>query len=761
MKRMLINATNPEELRVALVDGQKLLNLDIENTQHQQKKGNIYKGRVTRIEASLQAAFVDYGSDRQGFLPIKEIAQELYPKNEEGKTPSPRKIRIQDVLQEGQELIVQVDKEERGTKGAALTTLPSLAGRFLVLMPNNPRAGGVSRRIEGEDRKELREALSSLDIPEGTGVIIRTAGIGKTSEQLQQDLNHLQRLWQSIEEQANSSSAPLLVYQEGDTVIRALRDNFEEDIGEILVDDKQVADTAREFMRAIMPECANRVKFYKDSTPLFSRYQIEHQIDTAYSREVELDGGGSLVIDPTEALVSIDINSAKATKGADLEETAYQTNLEAAEEIPRQLRLRDVGGLIVIDFIDMKRKRNIQVVEDKLREAVKVDRARIKVGKISRFGLLEMSRQRLRPSLGEATHTPCPRCSGHGRIRTIESSALHILRVLGEETLKDNTAYIDARVPVDVGAYLLNEKRSSLSRMEEKYEVRITVIPDPNMDTPDFRIERGRAKDLEERHGSDLSYQRIPEPEPVSYPRTKDEKAPEPAAQAPLSPAAMAQEPEPAEEPAKEKAAKKEPEAAPAPNQPKAKAASEPEAEAKPEPQEQEQEQEQEAAPASSATFLKRVLAGLFGEHAAREASGAESATPAAATGTSKKNGSKGKKDTQAKGSSEGGKKATKGGTAADEGAESGKKSKSSPKKGSEGQSSAANKKKGGDSGKSRSEGAKGGGRKPASEEERSTERVTPPKPTTEGIEVPAHTVDVFEATGSGQQESTEEPAES
>ncbi|HKJ88133.1 MAG TPA: Rne/Rng family ribonuclease, partial [Gammaproteobacteria bacterium] len=392
MKRMLINATNPEELRVAVVDGQKLLNLDIENAAQQQKKGNIYKGRITRIEASLQAAFVEYGGDRQGFLPIKEVAREYYPRDEEGKTPSPRKIRIQDVLSEGQELIIQVDKEERGTKGAALTTLPSLAGRFLVLMPNNPRAGGVSRRIEGDDRKEMRDALNTLEIPDGMGVIIRTAGIGKNPDQLQRDLNHLLQLWQSIVEQADKHPAPVLIYQEGNTVIRALRDNFEEDVGEILVDEEEVVQTAREFMQAIMPECVNRVKPYKDSIPLFSRFQIEHQIDTAYSREVPLEGGGSLVIDPTEALVSIDINSARATKGADLEETALQTNLDAAEEIPRQLRLRDVGGLIVIDFIDMKRKRNIQSVEDKLRQSVKVDRARIKVGKISRFGLMEMSR---------------------------------------------------------------------------------------------------------------------------------------------------------------------------------------------------------------------------------------------------------------------------------------------------------------------------------------------------------------------------------
>ncbi len=543
MKRMLINATNPEELRVAVVDGQKLLNLDVENAAHQQKKGNIYKGRVTRVEASLQAAFVEYGGGRQGFLPIKEIGREYYPEDEQGKTPSPRKVRIQDVVSERQELIVQVDKEERGTKGAALTTLPSLAGRYLVLMPNNPRAGGVSRRIEGEDRKELRDALNSLEVPEGVGVIIRTAGIGKSADQLQRDLNHLLQLWHSILEQAESADAPLLIYQEGNTVIRALRDNFEEDITEILVDNQEVADTARQFMQSIMPECAGRVKYYKDSIPLFSRFQIEHQIDTAYSREVALDGGGSLILDPTEALVSVDINSAKATKGQDLEETALQTNLEAAEELPRQLRLRDVGGLIVIDFIDMKRKRNIQAVEDKLREAVKVDRARIKVGKISRFGLLEMSRQRLRPSLGEATHTACPRCNGQGRIRTIESSALHILRVLEEESLKEQTAYIDARVPVEVASYLLNEKRSGLSVLEERYTVSLTIIPDPNLMTPAYSVERGRAKDLEEGESRSVSYSQITTPEPTANPRSS-ETQPTADSEAPLSPTVAAPRPE-------------------------------------------------------------------------------------------------------------------------------------------------------------------------------------------------------------------------
>jgi ribonuclease E len=551
MKRMLINATNPEELRVAVVDGQKLLNLDIESASQQQKKGNIYKGRITRIEASLQAAFVEYGGSRQGFLPIKEVAKEYYPRDAQGKTPSPRKVRIQDVLKEGQELIVQVDKEERGTKGAALTTLPSLAGRYLVLMPNNPRAGGVSRRIEGDDRKELRDALAELEIPDAMGVIVRTAGIGKGSDEMQKDLDHLLHLWRNIQEQYEAHSAPYLIYQEGDMVIRALRDNFEEDIGEVLVDDPAVLNKARDFMQAIMPESAKRVKAYEDPIPLFSRFQIEHQIDTAYSREVPLDSGGSLVIDPTEALVSIDINSARATSGSDLEETALQTNLDAAEEIPRQLRLRDVGGLIVIDFIDMRHKRNIAAVENKLREAVKSDRARIKVGKISRFGLLEMSRQRLRPSLGEATHTACPRCKGQGRIRTTESTALHILRVLEEEGLKDNTSFIDAQVPVDVASYLLNEKRTPLSQLENRYGTRITIIPDPNRTTPDYHVERGRAQDGDE-DSRPTSYEQIPSPQAPESPRTeRDSDVPDQQSAAPISLDGAAKEARPAEAPSK------------------------------------------------------------------------------------------------------------------------------------------------------------------------------------------------------------------
>ena len=600
MKRMLINATNPEELRVAVVDGQKLLNLDIENAAHQQKKGNIYKGRITRIEASLQAAFVEYGGDRQGFLPVKEVAREYYPRDEEGNTPSPKKIRIQDVLSEGQELIVQVDKEERGSKGAALTTMPSLAGRYLVLMPNNPRAGGVSRRIEGEERKEMRDALNSLEIPDGVGVIIRTAGIGKESDQLQRDLDHLLHLWRSILEQSEKHPAPRLIYQEGDMVIRTLRDNFEEGVGEILVDDPEVAGKARDFMQTIMPEFVRRIKVYQDPIPLFSRFQIEHQIDTAYSREVPLDGGGSLVIDPTEALVSIDINSAKATKGEDLEETALQTNLEAAEEIPRQLRLRDVGGLIVIDFIDMKRRRNTQQVEDKLRESVKSDRARIKVGKISRFGLLEMSRQRLRPSLGEATHAACPRCGGQGRIRTTDSSALHILRVFEEEALKENTAFLDARVPVGVAAYLLNEKRGALTRLEEKYGVQITVIPDPNIETPDYSVERGRAKDAEAQAPRPVSYQQIPSPEPTDRPRSETAPSLEEDHSAPLSPTALQQE----------------------------SGKSEPAPEASTAARESGSQREEGS---GKPGFLKRILKALFGEHAPQEASGVEASTEAPA----------------------------------------------------------------------------------------------------------------------------------
>jgi ribonuclease E len=793
MKRMLINATNPEELRVAVVDGQKLLNLDIENAAQQQKKGNIYKGKITRIEASLQAAFVEYGSERQGFLPLKEVAREYYPRDEQGKTPSSRKIRIQDVLSEGQELIVQVDKEERGTKGAALTTLPSLAGRFLVLMPNNPRAGGVSRRIEGEDRKEMREALNSLEIPDGMGVIIRTAGIGKGSEALQRDLDHLLHLWTSIVGHTEKAAAPLLAYQEGNTVIRALRDNFEEDVGEILVDDPEVLETARSFMQAIMPECVNRVKHYKDSTPLFSRYQIEHQIDTAYSREVPLDGGGSLVIDPTEALVSIDINSAKATKGSDLEETALQTNLEAAEEIPRQLRLRDVGGLIVIDFIDMKRKRNIQAVEDKLRESVKVDRARVKVGKISRFGLMEMSRQRLAPSLGEATHTPCPRCGGQGRIRTTESSALHLLRVIEEETLKDNTAFLDARVPVEVASYLLNEKRNALAQLEDRYQVRITIIPDPSLTTPDYTVERGKAKDAEAKGARPLSYQQIPEPEPAASPRTEaTPAAKEP--EAPLSPTTVAQQQPPAQaEPKAEKKPAKEPEAS-----------------------------EEKAPETPKASFLKRILTALFGENAAQEASGpTETAekpakAPQAAEEAAAEPPKEGQKQAKSGGNGQGGRSGSRGGRrrggqsqqqkkpqeakepqqaakpAEVEGSGEAKKEGAPPKKaeGGNGRKRSGSGGKGGGE-KKATETAQGGGKKaegqtsskggngrrrsgsgqkqgqkpqqPKAAEgtpKEAGERVTPPKPTTENIQVPPHTAEFFEeaepASAGGDQTPTE-----
>ncbi|SCY17700.1 Rne/Rng family ribonuclease [Thiohalorhabdus denitrificans] len=797
MKRMLINATNPEELRVAVVDGQKLLNLDIENAAQQQKKGNIYKGRITRIEASLQAAFVEYGGDRQGFLPIKEVAREYYPRDEQGKTPSPRKIRIQDVLSEGQELIVQVDKEERGTKGAALTTLPSLAGRFLVLMPNNPRAGGVSRRIEGEDRKEMREALNTLEIPDGMGVIIRTAGIGKSSDQLQRDLNHLLQLWQSIVEQTEQHPAPVLIYQEGNTVIRALRDNFEEDIGEILVDDPEVVQTARDFMQAIMPECVNRVKPYKDSIPLFSRFQIEHQIDTAYSREVPLDGGGSLVIDPTEALVSIDINSARATKGADLEETALQTNLEAAEEIPRQLRLRDVGGLIVIDFIDMKRKRNIQAVEDKLRQSVKVDRARIKVGKISRFGLLEMSRQRLRPSLGEATHTACPRCSGQGRIRTTESSALHILRVLEEETLKENTAYIDTRVPVEVGSYLLNEKRGILAQLEDRYQVRITIIPDPNMVTPDYSMERGRAKDAEGKGGRALSYQRIPQPEPAESPRSEPEPA-APQEQAPLSPTAVAHAPaaeegkQPTEagpeeasqateakpgflkriiqalfgEQAGEEASGLQPEAEKAPAEPTEKPApsegKKGAAGAKARGGDQGGAQEGKAASSGQKGGGRK---GGNGQKAPAEAAKAEEGGKQGGTGGKPASGGNGRKRNRKPSGGNGGKKpaqeaakqeAAKAESPKAEAPEKGGKQGGEPAKGRGGRGS-----RGGSQRKPAQQGKKGGGEtapKPKGGGGPASERVTPPKPSTEGIRVPAHTADFFEETESAQGGGQREP---
>ncbi|MGQ0751544.1 MAG: Rne/Rng family ribonuclease [Betaproteobacteria bacterium] len=501
MKRMLFNATQAEELRVAIVDGQKLIDLDIESSSKEQRKSNIYKGVITRIEPSLEAAFVDYGSERHGFLPFKEVARSYFkPGVDVGRA------RIQDALKEGQEVIVQVDKDERGTKGAALTTFISLAGRYLVLMPNNPRGGGVSRRVEGEDRNELREAIGQLDVPQGMSVIARTAGIGRNAEELNWDLSYLAQLWQAIENAARQQSGAFLIYQESSLVIRAIRDYFHQDIGEILIDTENIYEQARQFMGHVMPGNVSRVKLYKDDVPLFSRFQIEHQIESAFSRSVNLPSGGAVVIDHTEALVSIDVNSARSTRGADIEETAFRTNLEAADEIARQLRLRDLGGLIVIDFIDMESARNQREVENRFRDALKVDRARIQTGKISRFGLMELSRQRLRPSLGESSHSPCPRCHGTGHIRGTESTALHILRIVQEEAMKDNTAAVNAQVPVDVATFLLNEKRVDLQLIEARHRVTVTLIPNMHLETPNYSVTRLRHDDLNQAEPLPPSY---------------------------------------------------------------------------------------------------------------------------------------------------------------------------------------------------------------------------------------------------------------
>ncbi|OIQ24734.1 ribonuclease E [uncultured Vibrio sp.] len=488
MKRMLINATQKEELRVALVDGQRLFDLDIESPGHESKKANIYKGRITRIEPSLEAAFVDYGAERHGFLPLKEIAREYFPA---GYTYQGRP-NIKEVLKEGQEVIVQVEKEERGSKGAALTTFVSLAGSYLVLMPNNPRAGGISRRIEGDERTQLKAALSTLDLPQGMGLIVRTAGVGKSAEELEWDLNVLLNHWGAIKQASDSNSAPLLIHQESNVIVRAIRDYLRRDIGEILIDSNTIYERALEHIRLIRPDFVSRVKKYDGEVPLFSHYQIESQIESAFQREVRLPSGGSIVIDPTEALTSIDINSARATKGGDIEETALNTNLEAADEIARQLRLRDLGGLVVIDFIDMTPVRHQREVENRLRDAVRLDRARVQIGRISRFGLLEMSRQRLSPSLAEASHHICPRCTGTGVVRDNESLALSVLRLIEEEALKDNTAQVLAVVPVPIASYLLNEKRRSVNHIEKNQEVKITVVPNSDMETPHFEVIRVR-----------------------------------------------------------------------------------------------------------------------------------------------------------------------------------------------------------------------------------------------------------------------------
>jgi ribonuclease E len=493
MKRMLINATQPEELRVAIVDGQKLYNLDIESPGRELKKANIYKGKLTRVEPSLEAAFVDYGAERHGFLPMKEIARSYFKPEafEAGKRA------INELLKEGQEVIVQVEKEERGNKGAALTTFLSLAGRYLVLMPNNPRAGGVSRRIEGQERSDLREAMSTLEIPEGMGLIVRTAGVGKIAEELQWDLDYLLQLWRAIEQSASERKAPFLIYQESNVIIRSIRDHLRADIGEIVVDQPQVYAEAKQFIEQVMPRYLRKLRLYDDEVPLFSRYQIESQIESAFSRELRLPSGGAVVIDHTEALTSVDINSARATRGADIEETALNTNLEAADEIARQLRLRDLGGLFVIDFIDMTPSRNQREVENRLKEAMKEDRARVQIGRISRFGLLEMSRQRLRPSLGESSHRVCPRCDGHGFIRSVDSLALSILRIIEEEALKENTGRVTAQLPIEVATFLLNEKRKNIADIEHRHGIGVVLVPNRSLETPKYELERIRRQDLD------------------------------------------------------------------------------------------------------------------------------------------------------------------------------------------------------------------------------------------------------------------------
>jgi ribonuclease E len=499
MKRMLINATQSEELRVALVDGQKLYDLDIESPGHEQKKANIYKGTITRVEPSLEAAFVDYGADRHGFLPLKEIARHYFPKNYtfEGRP------NIRDAVKEGQEVIIQIDKEERGQKGAALTTFISLAGSYLVLMPNNPRAGGISRRIEGDERSELKATLDQLELPKGMGLIVRTAGVGKSFEELAWDLKVLLTHWEAITAVAEERPAPFLIHQESNVIVRAIRDYLRRDVGEIIIDKPAIFEQALQHIELVRPDFANRVKPYTGDVPLFSHYQIESQIESAFQREVRLPSGGSIVIDPTEALTSIDINSARATKGGDIEETAFNTNLEAADEIARQLRLRDLGGLVVIDYIDMSVNKHQREVENRMKDAVSGDRARIQLGRISRFGLLEMSRQRLRPSLGESAHNVCPRCAGTGTVRGTESLALSVLRIIEEECIKDNTGQVEAQLPVDVATYILNEKRKALREMEERNKVEVLVLPNPNLSTPNFQIERRRPEDKV----SGISYQ--------------------------------------------------------------------------------------------------------------------------------------------------------------------------------------------------------------------------------------------------------------
>jgi len=536
MKRMLVNATQEEELRVALVDGQKLFDLSIDLPSREQKKANVYKARISRIEPSLEACFVDYGAQRHGFLPLKEVSKEYFRQGAQGG-----RMNIRELLSEGQEIIVQVEKEERGTKGAALTTFISLAGRFLVLMPNNPRAGGVSRRIEGEDRDQMREIMGQLQIPEGMGAIVRTAGVGRSLEELQWDLDNLKVQWEQIEAAAKERPAPFLVFRESDAVTRSMRDYLSDDVGEVLVDSPGAFQKAQEYMQRFMPADAHRrLKLYTDDIPLFTRFQIESQIESAYAHKVQLPSGGSIVIDYTEALVSIDINSARATRGSDIETTATNTNLEAADEIARQLRIRDIGGLIVIDFIDMESPKNQRDVEDRLRDAMKMDRARIQIGRLSRFGLLEMSRQRLRPSLGESSHIVCPRCVGIGSIRSVESMTLAVLRLIGEELRKDRTARVIAQVPVAVATYLINEKREWLRTLEDKSETELFIVPNENIQTPEYSIKRVRDDEMELPENRQATYLMPTAPEVVE-PGSQDKKPPQEApAVATLLPATAA-----------------------------------------------------------------------------------------------------------------------------------------------------------------------------------------------------------------------------
>src|SRR5688572_779768 len=516
---MLFNATQQEELRVAIVDGQKLVDLDIESASREQRKSNIYKGIITRIEPSLEAAFIDYGEERHGFLPFKEVAKSYFRSDVDVG-----RARIQDALREGQEIIVQVEKDERGTKGAALTTFISLAGRYLVLMPNNPRGGGVSRRVEGEDRNELRDTLDQLKLPEGMSVIARTAAIGRSLEELNWDLNYLMQLWGAVEAaSADQSKKPFLIYLESSLVIRAIRDYLQPDIGEILIDTEEIFEQAKAFMQTVMPDNVGKVKLYRDDVPLFSRFQIEHQIESAYSRQVALPAGGAIVIDHTEALTAIDVNSARATRGGDIEETAYRTNLEAAEEVARQLRLRDLGGLIVIDFIDMESQRNQREVENRLRDALKYDRARVQIGKISRFGLMELSRQRLQASLEETAHISCPRCSGTGFIRGTESTALHVLRIVQEEAMKENTGAVHAQVPVDVSSFLLNEKRAEIQKLEARLKVNIVLVPNPHLETPHYKVQRLKHDELNAMEHVPSSYELVERPEEPKAPGAEEE----------------------------------------------------------------------------------------------------------------------------------------------------------------------------------------------------------------------------------------------